>query len=72
VTDARHGPYRRIATEEAFSVPEVYQAMGDWAGAAAADEPDQDFWRFVLTQDTPGLIFHENAERLFRIASCER
>jgi len=55
VTDPRHGPYRRIATEEAFSVPEVYQAMGDWAGAAAADEPDQDFWRFVLTQDTPGL-----------------
>jgi predicted TIM-barrel fold metal-dependent hydrolase len=46
------GSYRRIATEEAFSVPEVYQATQDWAATAAPDEPDQDFWRFVLTQDT--------------------
>ncbi len=46
---------RRIATEEAFSIPEVYQAMRDWSAGADPDEPDQDFWRFVLTQDTPGL-----------------
>jgi 5-carboxyvanillate decarboxylase len=54
VSDARPGSYRRIATEEAFSVPEVYQAMQDWAAAAAPGEPDQDLWRFSTTQDTPG------------------
>jgi 5-carboxyvanillate decarboxylase len=48
------GSYRRIATEEAFSVPEVYQAMQDWAAAAGPDEPDQDLWRFATTEDTPG------------------
>jgi len=48
-------PYRRIATEEAFSVPEVYQALRGWAAAADPSEPDQDFWDFVFTQDTPGL-----------------
>ena len=47
-------PYRRIATEEAFSVPEVYQALRDWAATADPAEPDQDFWDFVFTQDTPG------------------
>ena len=48
-------PYRRIATEEAFSLPEVYEAMRDWAATADPAEPDQDFWDFVCTQDTPGL-----------------
>jgi 5-carboxyvanillate decarboxylase len=48
-------PYRRIATEEAFSVPEVYQALRDWTATADPAEPDQDFWDFVFTQDTPGL-----------------
>jgi 5-carboxyvanillate decarboxylase len=48
-------PYRRIATEEAFSVPEVFEAMRGWAAAADPAEPDQDFWDFVCTQDTPGL-----------------
>jgi 2,3-dihydroxybenzoate decarboxylase len=55
VTAPHHQSQRRIATEEAFSVPEVYQATRDWAAAAAPGEPDQDFWSFVLTQDTPGL-----------------
>jgi 5-carboxyvanillate decarboxylase len=48
-------PYRRIATEEAFSIPEVYQALRGWAASADPAEPDQDFWSFVFTQDTPGL-----------------
>jgi 5-carboxyvanillate decarboxylase len=48
-------PYRRIATEEAFSVPEVYEALRRWAATADPAEPDQDFWDFVFTQDTPGL-----------------
>ena len=48
-------PYRRIATEEAFSLPEVYEAMRGWAATADPAEPDQDFWDFVCTQDTPGL-----------------
>jgi predicted TIM-barrel fold metal-dependent hydrolase len=48
-------PYRRIATEEAFCVPEVYEALRGWAAAADPAEPDQDFWDFVFTQDTPGL-----------------
>ncbi len=46
---------RRIAVEEAFSIPEVWEALRDWAARAPADEPDQDFWDFVFTQDTPGL-----------------
>ncbi len=48
-------PYRRIATEEAFSVPEVYEALRGWAATAHPAEPDQDFRDFVFTQDTPGL-----------------
>ena len=48
-------PYRRIATEEAFCVPEVYEALRGWAATADPAEPDQDFWDFVFTQDTPGL-----------------
>ena len=34
-------PYRRIATEEAFSVPEVYHALRGWTATAdpAGDEP---------------------------------
>jgi 5-carboxyvanillate decarboxylase len=55
LSDARPDSYRRIATEEAFSVPEVYQAMQDWAAAADPGEPDQDLWHFSSTQDTPGL-----------------
>jgi len=48
-------PYRRIATEEAFSVPEVYEALRGWAATADPAEPDQDFWDFVFTQDHAGL-----------------
>jgi len=48
-------PYRRIATEEAFCLPEVYEALRGWAAAADPAEPDQDFWDYVFTQDTPGL-----------------
>jgi hypothetical protein len=66
VSEAQHGgerneilsfpwPYRRIATEEAFSLPEVYEAMRGWAATADPAEPDQDFWDFVCTEDTPGL-----------------
>ncbi len=49
------GQYRRIATEEAFSTPELFDAMRAWAAAAPADEPDQDFWSYVFSQDLPGL-----------------
>jgi hypothetical protein len=48
-------PYRRIAAEEAFSVPEVHEALRGWAASTDPAEPDQDFWDFVFTQDTPGL-----------------
>jgi len=44
-----------IAAEEAFSIPEAYQALRGWAADADPAEPDQDFWDFVFTQDTPGL-----------------
>lgn len=47
--------YRRIATEEAFSIPEVTDAMRAWAAAAIPSEPDQDFWSFVLNEDTERL-----------------
>jgi 5-carboxyvanillate decarboxylase len=46
---------RRIAVEEAFSIPEVWEALRDWAATAPADEPDQDFWDNAFSQDTPGL-----------------
>jgi len=46
---------RRIAVEEAFSIPEVWEALRDWAAKASPDEPDQDFWDFVFSQDAPGL-----------------
>ena len=55
VTESYLWPYRRIATEEAFSVPEVYEALREWAAAADPAEPDQDFWDFVFTQDNAGL-----------------
>jgi hypothetical protein len=48
-------PYRRIATEEAVSVPEVSEALRGWVATADPAEPDQDFWDFVFTQDNPGL-----------------
>jgi 5-carboxyvanillate decarboxylase len=48
-------PYRRIAAEEAFSVREVFDALREWAAKADPAEPDQDFWDFVFTQDSPGL-----------------
>jgi hypothetical protein len=34
-------PHRRIATEEAFSIPEVYRALRGWAATADPAEPDQ-------------------------------
>jgi len=41
VTESYLWPYRRIATEEAFSVPEVYHALRGWTATAdpAGDEP---------------------------------
>ena len=36
-------------------MPEVYEALRGWAATADPAEPDQDFWDFVFTQDTPGL-----------------
>jgi len=33
----------------------VYEALRGWAGTADPADPDQDFWDFVFTQDTPGL-----------------
>jgi 5-carboxyvanillate decarboxylase len=47
--------WRRIATEEAFLIPEARDALAGWAAQASPDEPDQDFWSFVLSQDLPGL-----------------
>jgi 5-carboxyvanillate decarboxylase len=55
VNEAATGPYRRIATEEAFSVPEVFAALQEWVAAAAPDEPDHDFLSFLFGQDLPGL-----------------
>ena len=49
------GSFRRIATEEAFSVPEVFAALREWVAAAAPDEPDHDFLSFLFGQDLPGL-----------------
>jgi predicted TIM-barrel fold metal-dependent hydrolase len=64
------GPIRRIATEEAFTIPEVSGALRDWA-AADPGQPDQDFWDFVFTQgiaaEDKRKIYHANAERIFRI-----
>jgi 5-carboxyvanillate decarboxylase len=47
--------FRRIATEEAFSIPEVFAALQDWLAAAGPDEPDHDFLSFLFGQDLPGL-----------------
>ena len=49
------GSFRRIATEEAFSVPEVFAALREWVATAAPDEPDHDFLSFLFGQDLPGL-----------------
>jgi 5-carboxyvanillate decarboxylase len=53
--DVQADSYRRIATEEAFSIPEVFEGLRVWAEGAQPDEPDKDFWGFVLSQDLPGL-----------------
>jgi predicted TIM-barrel fold metal-dependent hydrolase len=55
MNEAGPGPIRRIATEEAFTIPEVSGALRDWTAVADPGQPDQDFWDFVFTQDTPGL-----------------
>jgi 5-carboxyvanillate decarboxylase len=55
VTQPIQGPYRRIATEEAFSVPAVFAALQDWVATAGPDEPDHDFLSFLFGQDLPGL-----------------
>lgn len=49
------GSCRRIATEEAFSVPDVFAALQEWSAAASPEEPDQDFLSFLFGQDLPGL-----------------
>jgi 5-carboxyvanillate decarboxylase len=55
VADSAAASYRRIATEEAFSVPEVFVALQEWVARAGPDEPDQDFLSFLFGQDLPGL-----------------
>ncbi|HEY2507691.1 MAG TPA: amidohydrolase family protein [Streptosporangiaceae bacterium] len=45
---------RRIATEEAFSIPEVAAALQQWAGSAGPLEPDQDSVNFLFGEDRPG------------------
>jgi 5-carboxyvanillate decarboxylase len=55
VDEAAARPYRRIATEEAFSVPEVFAALQEWVAGAEPDEPDHDFLSFLFGQDLPGL-----------------
>jgi 5-carboxyvanillate decarboxylase len=55
VNEAAARPYRRIATEEAFSVPEMFAALQEWVAAAGPDEPDHDFLSFLFGQDLPGL-----------------
>jgi 5-carboxyvanillate decarboxylase len=60
-------PYRRIATEEAFSVLEVNQALREWAAAADPAEPDQDFLDFVFTHESPAV--HRVLRRLLDVGS---
>ena len=48
MTDNSPPTYRRIATEEAFSVPEVFAALEDWLAHADRDEPDHDFLSFLF------------------------
>jgi 5-carboxyvanillate decarboxylase len=55
VADSPARPYRRIATEEAFSCPEVFAALQEWVAAAGPDEPDHDFLSFLFGRDLPGL-----------------
>jgi 5-carboxyvanillate decarboxylase len=55
VADSPARPYRRIATEEAFSSPEVFAALQKWVATAGPDEPDHDFLSFLFGQDLPGL-----------------
>jgi 5-carboxyvanillate decarboxylase len=55
VAESPAASYRRIATEEAFSVPEMFAALQEWVAEAGPDEPDQDFLSFLFGQDLPGL-----------------
>ena len=55
MVDHRDSSFRRIATEEAFSVPEVFAALQEWVAVAGPDEPDHDFLSFLFGQDLPGL-----------------
>ena len=55
MTDNSPPTYRRIATEEAFSVPEVFAALEGWLAHADRDEPDHDFLSFLFGQELPGL-----------------
>ena len=55
-------PYRRIATEEAFSITEVYRALRDWAATADPAE---------ISDEDKRKIYHRNAERIFGIAPGE-
>lgn len=56
MADTSTRSYRRIAVEEAFSVPEVFAALQQWVAEAGPDEPDQDFLSFLFGQDLPGLL----------------
>lgn len=67
-TSARERTGRRIATEEAFAIPEQMEAMRELAGSGA-DHPDLDFWR-ALTGQNPfaetigGRLLDLDGERL--------
>jgi 2,3-dihydroxybenzoate decarboxylase/5-carboxyvanillate decarboxylase len=48
-------PIRRIATEEAFSIPEQYEAIRALA-TAGSDEPDLAMWRHFLGNSRPAFV----------------
>ena len=48
-------PMRRIATEEAFSIPEHYEAIRDLASAGST-EPDLAMWRHFLGNSRPPFV----------------
>jgi len=48
-------PVRRIATEEAFSIPEHYEAIRALA-TAGSDDPDLTLWRHFLGNSRPAFV----------------
>lgn len=58
--------YRRIATEEAFSVPEQMDAMREILAGATAYDPDLALWRFMTAPEAPvhRMLLDLEGERL--------